>query len=61
MNYLGPLARPKYFRVEYANGQVEEGLTMYMVTKGKGYSLQPEGAAVPRRQRVPAVKPVPVQ
>ena len=61
VNYLGPLARPKYFRVEYANGQVEEGLTMYMVTKGKGYSLQPEGAAVPRRQRVPAVKPVPVQ
>ena len=49
MNYRGPFARPRYFRVEYSNGQVEDGLTTYMVTKGKGYRLQPEG--VPRWQK----------
>ena len=61
VNYRGPFARPRYFRVEYSNGQVEDGLTTYMVTKGKGYQLQPEGAQVPRRQRVPAALPVPEQ
>ena len=61
VNYKGPTARPKYFRVEYSNGQVEDGLTTYMVTKGKGYTLQPVGAAAPRRQVVPAAREVPVQ
>jgi hypothetical protein len=40
---------------------VEDGLTTYMVTKGKGSHLQPEGAKAPRRQRVPVALPVPEQ
>jgi hypothetical protein len=61
VNFKGPFARPRYFRVEYGNGQVEDGLTTYMVTKGKAYHLQPEGAKAPRRQRVPVALPVPEQ
>jgi hypothetical protein len=59
--FKGALARPRYFRVKYADGIIEDGLTHRLVTKGKGYQLQPEDAQVPAGVQVPAVDPVPVQ
>ena len=53
--YKGPLARPKYFQVQYADGAVEDGLTHRMLTVGKAYGLQPEGKQPPRGVQVPEV------
>jgi len=61
VQYKGPLSRPKYFLVEYADGSSEDGLTFHKVTKGVNYTLQPEGTRPPVHLRVPAVKAVPVQ
>jgi hypothetical protein len=47
VNYLGSLARPRYYKVVYADGEVEEGLTHYKVTKGKGYTLVEEAVEPP--------------
>jgi hypothetical protein len=61
VSFKGPLARPRYFKVVYADGQVEEGLSTYLVTKGRSYELMAEGAQPPAGVCVPAAEPVPVQ
>ena len=40
----------------YADGEVEEGLTHYKVTKGKGYTLVEEAVEPPPGVQVPAVE-----
>jgi len=60
VNYLGALARPRYFKVVYADGSEEQGLTFYKVTKGKGYSLVEEGVEPPPGVWVLVVEPIPV-
>ena len=59
LNYKGPRARPRYFVVEYAGGEVEDGLTYRLVDKGKAYSLQPESAVPPAGVVVPVAHEVP--
>jgi site-specific DNA-cytosine methylase len=60
VNYLGALARPRYFKVVYHDGEPEEGLTYFMVTKGRGYALVDEGVVPPPGVQVPAAELVPV-
>jgi hypothetical protein len=60
VNYLGALARPRYFRVVYHDGESEDGLTFFMVTKGSGYALVNEGVVPPPGVQVPAAERVPV-
>jgi hypothetical protein len=59
--YRGAQARPRYFRIRYADGSVEDDVTHRLVTTGKGYTLKPVGTAPPRGVEVPATEPVPVQ
>jgi hypothetical protein len=61
VQYKGALSRPKYFKVYYADGSVEDNLTHYKVSQGVQYTLKPEGARPLAQVRVPEVGAVPVQ
>ena len=61
ISYKGPQSRPRYFVVEYAGGEVEDGLTHRLVTTGKGYGLQAETAVPPAGVVVPEARAVPEQ
>jgi hypothetical protein len=52
--FKGALSRPQYFKVLYADGRVEDGVSHHLVTKGKQYSLQAAGAKLPAGVVVPA-------
>ena len=61
VHFKGALARPRYFRVAYADGSEEDGLTYTRLTKGKGYTLKDEGALPPAGVVVPTAGDIPVQ
>ena len=58
VQFKGPLARPYYFKVIYADGSVEDGLSHRMVTTGKAYKLQDVGVRPPVRVELPEVSPL---
>jgi hypothetical protein len=60
VSYKGAHHRPAYFKLVFADGVVEDGLSHKMVTQGKAYSLQPEGKQPPGRVMVPAAEQVQV-
>lgn len=60
VSFKGPKARPAYFKLVFADGSVEDGLSHRMVTVGKAYKLQPVGQQVPAGVRVPDAESVPV-
>jgi hypothetical protein len=57
-SFKGVAFRPSYFKVLFADGSVEDGLSHRMVTAGKAYSLQlperqpPAGVNVPQVEQV---------
>jgi hypothetical protein len=61
VNFKGAAARPAYFKLVFADGLVEDGVSHRMVTVGKAYKLQqvkqrvPRGVVVPGPERVPVV------
>ena len=61
VHYKGSLAWPRYFRVAYADGSEEDGLTYTRLTTGKGYTLKDESALPPAGVVVPTAGDVPVQ
>lgn len=53
LQYRGALARPRYFNIVYADGNVEEGVTHRLVTKGKAYTLRAADADAPAGVQLP--------
>ena len=60
VNFRGAAARPAYFKLVFADGKVEEGVSHRALTGGKAYTLQPLRQRVPRGVVVPEPEPVPV-
>jgi Integrase zinc binding domain/Integrase core domain/PHD-finger len=60
VNFRGAAARPAYFKLVFADGLVEEGVSHRLITGGKAYTLQPVKQRVPRGMVVPEPEQVPV-
>jgi hypothetical protein len=60
VNCRGAAARPAEFKLVFADGLVEEGVSHRMITGGKAYKLQPVKQRVPRGMVVPEPEQVPV-
>jgi hypothetical protein len=60
VNFRGAAARPAYFKLVFADGVVEEGVSHRVLTKGKAYTLQPVKQSAPRGVVVPKPEQVPV-
>ena len=60
VNFKGAAHRPAYFKLAFADGVVEDGLSHRMVTQGKAYSLQSEDKQPPAHVRVPATEAIQV-
>jgi hypothetical protein len=58
--YKGMHFRPAYFKLLFADGTVDDGLSHRMVAASKQYKLQPVGKAAPARVVLPAVEAVQV-
>jgi site-specific DNA-cytosine methylase len=60
VSFKGAQYRPAYFKLAFADGVVQDGLSHRMVTQGKAYSLQPEGRQPPANIQVPEAEQVQV-
>jgi hypothetical protein len=60
VNFKGAGFRPAYFKLVFADGSVEDGLSHRMVTQGKAYTLQVAGQQLPDGVVVPAAEAVQV-
>jgi hypothetical protein len=60
VSFKGVAFRPAYFKLLFADGTVDDGVSHRMVTTGKAYKLQPVGQRAPAGVRVPAPEAVQV-
>jgi hypothetical protein len=58
VSFKGVAFRPAYFKLLFADGSVEDGLSHRMVAASKAYALQPEGRQAPAGVSVPAPEAV---
>jgi hypothetical protein len=59
VNFKGATARPAYFKLVFADGVVEDGISHRLITAGKSYTLQAVKQRVPRGVEVPEAEQVP--
>ena len=60
VNFKGAHARPGYFKLCYADGTVEDGVSHRLLTTGKGYKLKPLEEVPPAKVSVPPAEQIPV-